>query len=241
MKIAFCFSGQARDVKNTIESIKESWSKNHEVDFFYHSWRGDKNISFRKDAPSDTYSENVFEYINRVLNPVNNLIESPIFFEKRYNDSAHWPCYHPVFNLNPDQNIQSMFYSMKRCNELKKNYEQQNNFLYDAVVKCRFDYIFLKQYNLKDFDLNFLHTKNDCMHTNYAINDHIALSNSKNMDTYSSLFDSLEEHYNNGVEFNPEVILGYHVAVNGLKVSKTLGDGTESYISTHRERAKSYS
>jgi hypothetical protein len=241
MKIAFCFSGQPRDVRNTIEKIKESWSKNHEVDFFYHSWWGNNNTPFRNDAPSDTYSESIFEYIDRVLNPVNSLIESPIFFEKRYNDSVHWPCYHPVFNLNPDQNIQSMFYSMKQCNELKKNYEQQNNFLYDAVVKCRFDYIFSKEYNLRDFDLNCLHTKNDCMHTYYAINDHIALSNSKNMDIYCSLFDSLEEHYNNGVEFNPEVILGYHIAVNGLQVNKTLGDGTESYVSTQKERAKSYS
>lgn len=240
MKLAFCFSGQPRDVRNTIENIKDSWSKNHDVDFFYHSWRSNKDVAFRNDAPSDTYSENIFEYIDRVLNPVDCLIETPIFFKKRYNDSVHWPCYHPVFNLNPDQNIQSMFYSMKCCNELKSKYEQKNNFVYGAVVKCRFDYIFSKEYNLIDFDLNCLHTKNDCMHTHYAINDHIALSNSKNMDIYCSLFDSLEEHYNNGVEFNPEVILGYHVAVNGLQVSKTLGDGIESYVSTQNERAKSY-
>lgn len=240
MKIAFCFSGQPRDVMNTIESIKDSWSKNHEVDFFYHSWYGNKDICFRNDAPSDTYSENIFEYIDSVLNPRDSLIENQIFFKKRYRDSLHWPCYHPVFNLNPDQNIQSMFYSMKKCNELKKKYEQENNFVYDAVVKCRFDYIFTKEYNLEEFDLNYLHTKNDCRHTDYAINDHVALSNSKNMDIYCSLFDNLEDHYNNGVEFNPEVILGYHVTVNGLKISKTLG-GVESYVSTQKERAKSYS
>ena len=82
MKLAFCFSGQPRDVRNTIESIKQSWSKNHDVDFYYHSWWGNKNSAFRNDAPSDTYSENIFEYIDRVLNPVNSLIESPIFFVK---------------------------------------------------------------------------------------------------------------------------------------------------------------
>ena len=61
MKIAFCFSGQPRDVKSTIESIKESWSKNYKVDFFYHSWWGDNNIPFRNDTPSDTYLENIFK------------------------------------------------------------------------------------------------------------------------------------------------------------------------------------
>ena len=61
------------------------------------------------------------------------------------------------------------------------------------------------------------------------------------MDIYCSLFDNLEEHYNDGVEFNPEVILGYHIEVNGLQVNKTLGDGVESYVSTQKERGKSYS
>lgn len=241
MKIAFCFSGQPRDVKNTVETIKKNWSKYHEVDFYYHSWWGNKNVPFRNDAPSDIYSENIFNYIDNVLNPIDKIIEKPIFFKNRYKDSTHWPCYHPVFNLNPDQNIQSMFYSMKKCNELKKAYEVENNFTYDAVVKCRFDYVFTKEYDLKEFDLNFLHTKNDCRHTEYALNDHIAISNSKNMDIYCSLFDHLQEYYIMGIEFNPEVILGYHIATNGLKVNKSLGDGIESFVSTQKERARSYS
>jgi len=82
-----------------------------------------------------------------------------------------------------------------------------------------------------------LNIKNDCKHTSYAINDHIALSNSNNMNVYSEIFYNLDKYYNMGVEFNPEVILGYHIFHNHIKVSKTLGDN-ESYISNRIEREK---
>ena len=240
MKLAICLSGQPRDIKNTLKNIKESWSTHQDIDFFFHGWKGENNVPFRQDAPSDVYTDDLFQYAIEILNPVNYQVEKQIIFEKQYQDSIHWGCYHPRFNTNPSQNIQSQFYSVNKSNQLKSSYEQSENFKYDAVLKCRFDYIFTKQYNLLDFNLNTLNIKNDCKHTSYAINDHIALSNTENIDVYSEIFYNLDKYYEMGIEFNPEVILGYHVHSNNIGVSKTLGDNNESYVSTTLERAIMY-
>ena len=241
MKLAVCLSGQPRDVKNSLENIKELWSCEQNVDFFFHSRWGVEGVPFRDDAPSDVYTDDLFDYIITTLNPVHYKIENPIQFEKQYPDSAHWGCYHPRFNRNPSQNIQSMFYSLNQCNNLKVEYEIKNNFKYDAVLKCRFDYIFNKKYDVKNFNLKYLNTKNDCKHTEYAINDHIALSNSDNMNMYSDVIHHLDKYYGMGVEFNPEVLLGFHVYHNQIPVAKTLGDNDESYVSTKNERSFMYS
>jgi hypothetical protein len=239
MKVAFCFAGQPRDVRNTLDNIKKSWGTHQELDFFFHSWIPEKEGPYRIDTPSDVYTKDINDYVLSELSPVKYEFENQITFENFYQDSIHWPI-RSINIPNPSQNIQSFFYSIKKCNELKKKYEAENNFTYDCVIRCRFDYLFTKVYNVNDFDLNYLNIKNDCKHTAYAINDHIALSNSKNMDLYSTTFDNIQDHYIKGIEFNTEVILGYNAYVNGLSYHKTLGDNSESYVSTQKERAGIY-
>ena len=236
MRVAICISGQSRDVKNTIDNIKNCWQNYDQLDFFVHTWINPDRKPFRPDTPSD-FSENDIDLIIDRLIPKSILVEYPKKFNKEYVDSTNWGCYHPTKNPNPSQNIQSMFYSICMANSLKKKYELENNFTYDCVIRCRFDYFFTKKYDLKTFDLNSLNTKSDCTHTEYAINDHLALSNSKIMDKYCDVFFNLEEYYKIGIEFNPEVILGYHILNNNIGVIKSLGSD-ESYVSTKQERER---
>lgn len=236
MKVAICLSGQPRDIKKTLDNIKNTWLNCDQLDFFIHTWKGKKNDLYRPDTPTDI-CENDLNFILEKIDPKLFLIEEPKKFDKKYRDSIHWGCYHPTKNPNPSQNIQSMFYSIYQANRLKKQYEEDYNFVYDCVIRCRFDYFFEKKYDMLSFDLSVLNTKSDCQHTDYAINDHLALSNSYNMDVYSNMFNHLDTYYNMGVEFNPEVILGYHIRYNNIKVSKTLG-ANESFVSTRDERKK---
>ncbi len=240
MKVAFCFCGQPRNVAKTLENIKESWGTHQKLDFFFHTWKPDGTTPYRIDTPSDFYFKGIENYLIKKLNPIKYEFEEQIIFEKQYEDSPHWPT-RSVFIPNPSQNIQSFFYSLKKSNDLKREYEIENNFRYDCVIRCRFDYIFTKQYNVRDFDLDYLNVKNDCKHTEYAINDHVAVSSSENIDVYCSVIDNLENYYNQGIEFNTEVMLGYNAMMHGLKYHKTLGDGQESYVSTQFERAKVFS
>lgn len=237
MKVAFCFCGQPRDVKNSLENIKKAWGTYQELDFFFHTWIPEDRSPYRIDTPSDFYFDGIESHLIENLNPVKCEFQRQIIFKNQYRDSVHWPI-RSTFIPNPSQNIQSFFYSLKKANDLKCQHEIENNFRYDCVIRCRFDYIFTKRYNIKDFDLNYLNVKGDCKHTEYAINDHVALSNSKNMDLYSTVIDNMQKYYMEGIEFNTEVILGYNAMVQGLKYHKTLGDNDESYVSTKIERNK---
>jgi hypothetical protein len=58
---------------------------------------------------------------------------------------------------------------------------------------------------------------------------------------YSDVIHHLDKYYGMGVEFNPEVLLGFHVYHNQIPVAKTLGDNDESYVSTKNERSFMYS
>ena len=236
MKVAFCFAGQPRDVKNTLDNILWSWGTHQELDFFVHTWVPQKEGIFRTDTPSDTFDGNTLDYILEKLKPKKYKFEDQIIFEKVYQDSKTWP----IKNFcipNPSQNIQSFFYSVKKSNDLKKQYEVENNFVYDCVIRTRFDYLFTKQYNISEYDLEYLHIKDDCSHSDYSINDHVAFSSSKMMNIYSDMYDYLEMCYNEGVEFNTEVIWGYYLnKKKNLKILKTLGGHESSYMSTSKER-----
>lgn len=237
MKVAFCFCGQPRDVKNTLENIKEAWGYHQELDFFFHTWIPENRTPYRLDTPSDAYFDGIESYLIENLNPVKCEFQRQISFKNRYQDSPHWPI-RSVFIPDPSQNIQSFFYSLKKANDLKRQYEIENNFRYDCVIRSRFDYLFTKRYNIKDYDLDYLNVKSDCKHTEYAINDHVAFSNSENMDLYSTVIDNIPKYYQEGIEFNTEVILGYNAMMHGLKYHKTLGDNEESFVSTKFERAQ---
>lgn len=236
MRVAICLSGQHRDIENTLDNIKSNWVNCNQLDFFIHTWKGKVGDPYRSDTPIDICKNNL-NFILESLNPKSLLVEEQKKFERIYQDSLNWPCYHPTKNPNPSQNIQSMFYSIYKSNLLKKKYETDNGFIYDCVIRCRFDYFFEKKYNILDFNLDVLNTKSDCRHNEYAINDHLALSNSYIMDVYSDIFNKLYYYYNMGIEFNPEVMLGYHIKNNNIKVDKTLGYD-ESYVSTKNERKK---
>lgn len=236
MRVAFCFCGQPRDVKNTLDNIKETWGSYQKLDFFFHTWIPENRTPYRIDTPSDFYFDGIESYLIEKLNPVKCEFQRQVMFKSRYQDSVHWPI-KSVHIPNPSQNIQSFFYSLKKANDLKRMHEIENNFRYDCVIRCRFDYLFTKKYNLKNFDLEYLNVKSDCKHTEYAINDHVALSNSENMDLYSTVIDNIPKYYKEGIEFNTEVVLGYNAMTHGLKYHKTLGDNNESYVSTNLERS----
>ena len=105
---------------------------------------------------------------------------------------------------------------------LKRQYEEENNFEYDWVMLYRFDHIFLVNLNFSEFDnqyvyfrhtngmrapANFSHGKEEkenCKCYNkrgkygVRLQDVLTFSNSKNMDKFSSLY---EYHQSNNVDF----------------------------------------
>jgi len=149
-RIAICFSGQLRTWRkciNTWDNILKHNGSNDNIDVFCQIWdfntipnsvgpRGDQtqrdNIIVSKDE--------IAELID-ILKPKKILIESNKDLKPMSEDQAI--TYSPFL---------SQFYSIMRASRLKKEYEIENNIMYDVVVRARYDSYYIS--NISDFYKN---------------------------------------------------------------------------------------
>ncbi len=245
MRIAICISGQPRRCKEGYIGIKKNIidvnkSNGCRIDTFIHSWKErDANdvvntsqtlIDVEKTGGKcakpggfDTILETAETLID-IYDPVAYLFEKQVPFNPfKYEVPRNlgWrPDGRPCFNQ------QSMFYSIWACNNLKRIREVSGGFVYDAVIRIRPDCRVLYPVDISTLDMNIMYhdieTPADCFDPrvpNWSgkMNDHFALSNSKNMDIYSSCYLALPDLYKKGVPFNPEFCLGIWLNSNNLK------------------------
>ena len=201
MRIAVCLSGQPRFLERGFKQISEKITSKYDVDFFVHTWWNNDNMNAIGSNRSHIFDENTLELIMRYYKPKLMLNEPQINFN--IYDDVDYELINPISPY-------SMFYSIKVSNDLKSFYEKKNNFKYDAVIRCRFD-ISIENFdiNLSEIDLSYIYT--DTVGNGFP-NDQFGLSNSENMDYYSSLFDKINNYYNEGVRnFVGERLLRYHL------------------------------
>ena len=133
MRIAICLSGQPRTIEFAAPNVIQYFSGEHEYDFFCHSWDYDTYKRKRDDAPAD---------------------EQPIYWDVDSNVDINWLT-EKINVFKPKKYIidssavigtkfswASLTYSLMMANNLKKQYEIENNFRYDCVVRSRYDLIF---------------------------------------------------------------------------------------------------
>lgn len=134
MKIAVCLSGQPRTIEYAMPSILNFFSGEHQYDFFCHAWNyntykrlknnpkiGEQPVTWSDDEPVDVVH---LTNILMKLSPKKYMIQGVDVLDI------------PRFGWD------SLFYSMMCANYLKKEYEVENNFRYDFVVKTRYDSIY---------------------------------------------------------------------------------------------------
>jgi hypothetical protein len=189
MRIAICFSGQIRTGVESSENIKRFIGDLYPYcDFFIHTWNVNSqkpyNLS-RIIKKQEIITTDKVEKILDIYNPKSIIIDD--FYEKEIEENN-------FYNFAP------LWYSIKICNNLKINFENENNIKYDYVVKLRFDIIFKEKRRLID-DI-FANKNNDFfienLH-NYTIDDLFVddvyfLSNSNVMDIAAN-------YYNNGHKY----------------------------------------
>ena len=101
----------------------------------------------------------------------------------------------------------SRWYSTLKVNELKKEYEKENNIKYDYVFVTRFDIGFFTELNFKEYNPKYFwvgHDKNnlkkDKNYYSSRIPDYWFFSNSEKIDNFSQLFLNIEEHSKGGFD-----------------------------------------
>ena len=207
-KIALCISGYLRTFNECYPSIKENVIQDYDCDIFIHTY--DKY----RDKPSyhnlDEYDrEKNYDLDMDFLENISNL---KVLYIEKWNDIKH-----TFYNLSKTLNVNyapSVFaspYKIYKCNELKKNYEKENNFIYDLVIRTRGDQIFTKRINFENLKENQILINScpfgdeDRVHNcnsnpdvaKVVLNDRFAAGSSENIDYLSNLYNNIGVFTNN--------------------------------------------
>lgn len=191
MRVALCISGQPRYLDDGYKTIKKLFDKFGTLDTFVHTWWDDsyknKPIEF---APNLTYGRYcVWE--SDTIEKIQSLYQPKVLY---YESTKNFETFSDVtYGKSNPNSIHSGWYSVYKCNELKRKYEIDNNFIYDLVIRCRFD-VDLFEFNLSEIDFDKVYVCGELHRTNrqYLPNDLFAISSSKNIDIYSSIYTKLE-------------------------------------------------
>jgi hypothetical protein len=191
-KVAVCFSGQARHWRPCVTNIKRFFEAGHynrpsQVDYFIHTW--DTN-TWRYYKRPHTEFENVKHNdehdIRHAYNPKHLYVE-----EFKQED---WP-----MAWDP------MFYSHMKSVQYKRNYEVDNKFEYDIVVKARMDTVYntdvvfqpghLPFYNMMAYTVTPITKFPREFHTSH-FDDVLFYSDSVTMDLLGLLYKSHKQIHN---------------------------------------------
>jgi hypothetical protein len=140
MRIGLVLFGHLRSFRSAHDSYKSFLNilqQVGDVDVFCHTWDIEESVTaswWKEHKPEDPPSATVnAKEIEEKYRPVKYIIEP----SRHFDDST--------YNVNssiPVAGILSMLYTQRKAFDLLKEYESQNGFLYDVVVKARYDLLF---------------------------------------------------------------------------------------------------
>lgn len=209
MKIALCFSGQPRFLKEVSPYILKNICEGYDVDTFFHFW-------FDEDLQTKPYKyggnggwehqripasaiEDAIKIYNPKLYKVDkskNFIDSNLYTELCYRNNGepinwtrHWrESTEPNYRDRQVNNCLSCHYSLNQVCLLKKEYEYANNFKYDYVVRCRSDTVLYSKINFEYYEKNMIHYTSILNQPDGMIADWINFGGTKVMDVFMSTF-----------------------------------------------------
>jgi hypothetical protein len=209
MKIALCFSGQPRFISEVSPFVIDNVIGDCDVDVFAHlwfdeklqiepykyggeNWKDQRILSTAVDDFKKIYNPKLIkvEPSKRFLN--SNLSDNYLPSLKRYKWGAIDNVNEPDFSVRDINNITSYYCSLNQVCLLKKEYEYQNNFKYDFVIKMRTDSIVHNQIDYKTFDQNTLYYSGLQNQPDGMINDWFNFGGSRVMDVMMGSFPLLD-------------------------------------------------
>lgn len=196
-RVALLFSGQPRFIKESYPFFKENiLDQNLSVDVFGFFWWDESKIgeyqtdhSVRKDDPRKwtKWRADSLDMFSEYYNPVS------LATEKEFDYSSINP---DVYNTPFARETVSMYNSYLRVSQLRQEYEEQNDFVYDWVIRTRPDFGLNKPIKFDNLDSEKIYVVDGHIptETNRAFDCNFAFGNRENMDTYCNLFSNIEDY-----------------------------------------------
>lgn len=214
IKTALCISGHLRTFLDNYNSVKVNILDKLNCDVFIHTW-DTLGLSYRHTDSNlhITETKHVTDTINKLYKPKKIIIEKSRYF------SITPLMQQRLIDHRDVSGILSMWYKIEACNNLKKDYEIENNFKYDCVIRFRGD-LFVEQPIPIDIHTNLQHLFLPNYGNFGGACDQFAYGNSEIMDKYSELYSNLENHLTAGAPLHPERMMLFHLEKQNLPIAK---------------------
>lgn len=193
MRVAVLLSGKYRNSHNESVYIKRHLIDKYNADVFI-NYTYDTNIDINPSELINLYNPKNIQF-TQLPDTVINMVSTVSEYSKATESNT--------------LSIFSMWYGIKKTNELKIKYELENNFKYDVVVRARFDTEIINKVELK-LVKNSIFIPIGSDHRG-GYNDLFAYGSTNTMDYYCSTFDNLIQYITDGEIIHPERLLKYHL------------------------------
>jgi hypothetical protein len=227
MRSALCLSGHLRSFQATFDSLKENVIDPLNCDIFIHTWDvigAPTNKNWGDDQSRNINSNNYIDFIHQYYQPKKLVIESENNFEsfKQMTEGITIPAEKAKFIFRPIWHIVSMYYTIYQANNLKIEYEQQNSFLYDRVVKCRFDFQFRTKLEISMFPRqDTVYIPRIATFCEECVNDQLAIGSSNKIDEYCDIYNHIVRYYRDVVTTaRSEAMMKFHLEHNNIPIEK---------------------
>ena len=232
-KIAMCISGYLRTFKECYPTIKKNIIDGNDIDIFIHTYDKWGNSSGWRH-PIDLSEDIDMEFLESIPNIKLMAIQKWDNIKYQFEKFREFQPY--ITNINV---IATIFYKVYMCNELRKQYEKENNIKYDLIIRMRGDQIFEKKINLEfpedkilinaypwgDEDFIHHYVGEDCgepggRNETEWMNDRFAVGTPENIDYLSELYLHFEELITNEKWIELEFLLHKHLANKDIQFEK---------------------
>jgi len=251
MKIAICFSGAIRSFKSCYPSIYRSLIEPLNADVFMHLWTFGEDIAQHKNEHRYIThfklqdDECSIDYVIDKIKPKKYTIDEYNYeWEKEIVSGCNGYDiirYMDDHDTNYAVSSMGMYFKIFKANELKCQYEDENNFKYDIVIRCRLDFKWSDNFTIGDFsnitDNELLIIKDSyCTTAHWAGNDKFFAGTSTTMNKMCNLYNEIGHYHKNEIcQIEGQNLNKYHIKKLNLQL-KYLGDKDTYYKCTHKGR-----
>jgi hypothetical protein len=216
MKVAVCVSGQPREFKRSYPSLKAHILNHVDADIFIYTWNALKQPHFEVEGAIRYPDEGPIQEFLSLYDPVAAVVEEwSDATEKYFYDAKYEANRHPHASI---VRYRAMLYTIYQCNALKNRFEKENDIKYDIVIKARSDIELTRPVSLDE--LEFAKSQNilfsDVCRGDGMVSDILWFGNPHVMDAACNLWKDFDNYYNQGVQFNTEVMFPHHLRSNGF-------------------------
>lgn len=211
MKIALCLSGFLRNYRHTIRRMQSFLLDTWKPDVFFHGYPNMEGMHKSKEGIETLYNPKSY----RLMDYTDALCEKIL-------EPAQGETFSYRYGNFSNASLFSIYRNVYLANELRKQYEQEQGFTYDVVIRARTDVFWARpvlEGELKAGAAGFLISPGtwDFKAVNgFGMTDAFAITSPSQMDIYASLYNNILTYYRQGCVFHHESMVGWHARQTGL-------------------------